>query len=428
MDIILTPPIKMMRLNWRNRDQKLMKLHRAEVLKEWDDISEGIGLPEWRLTLCLLFCWIVVFAVCAKGVHSSGKASYFLALFPYVVLAALLIRAVTLSGAGTGILYFVEPKWEMLKTAKVWYSAVVQCFFSLNIGFGSVSMYASYNEFRHNVYRDAMVVTTLDTFTSVLAGLIIFGILGNLADKMNVGVEEVVKYGGTGLAFISYPEAIAKFDRVPWLFSLLFFLMLFVLGVGSLVGLYASLVTVIMDSFPDLKIWHVSAMSALFGFLVGMVYVTPGGQWIFTMVDYFGGTFIFYVLTLVEIISISWWYGLDEICLDIEFMLKRKPGAYWRICWGIIVPCVLLTVFAYFVATLEPLRYLNKVYPSYVIVWGWAVLGFGVLQIAIWMIVEFIRRMKQQECGRCQEVCDFLSCLHNTSLGIKATYIMMMIS
>ncbi|CAH1972718.1 unnamed protein product [Acanthoscelides obtectus] len=401
---------------------------RAEVLKEWDDISEGIGLPEWRLTLCLLFCWIVVFAVCAKGVHSSGKASYFLALFPYVVLAALLIRAVTLSGAGTGILYFVEPKWEMLKTAKVWYSAVVQCFFSLNIGFGSVSMYASYNEFRHNVYRDAMVVTTLDTFTSVLAGLIIFGILGNLADKMNVGVEEVVKYGGTGLAFISYPEAIAKFDRVPWLFSLLFFLMLFVLGVGSLVGLYASLVTVIMDSFPDLKIWHVSAMSALFGFLVGMVYVTPGGQWIFTMVDYFGGTFIFYVLTLVEIISISWWYGLDEICLDIEFMLKRKPGAYWRICWGIIVPCVLLTVFAYFVATLEPLRYLNKVYPSYVIVWGWAVLGFGVLQIAIWMIVEFIRRMKQQECGRCQEVCDFLSCLHNTSLGIKATYIMMMIS
>nr|CAI5822970.1 unnamed protein product [Callosobruchus analis] len=321
-------------------------------------------MPEWRLTLCLLFCWIVVFAVCAKGVQTSGKASYFLALFPYVILIALLVRAVTLSGAGSGILYFVEPKWEMLKTAKVWYSAVVQCFFSLNIGFGSVSMYASYNEFRHNVYRDAMVVTTLDTFTSVLAGLIIFGILGNLADKMNVGVDEVVKYGGTGLAFISYPEAIAKFDAVPWLFSLLFFLMLFVLGVGSLVGLYASLVTVVMDSFPHLKILHVSAMSALFGFLVGLVYVTPGGQWIFTMVDYFGGTFIFYVLTLIEIISISWWYGIENFCMDLEFMTSKKVGIYWRVRWAVLMPVLLIVIYIYFIFTQKPLVYGdNQPYP-----------------------------------------------------------------
>lgn len=56
----------------------------------------------------------------------------------------------------------------------------------------------------------------MDTCTSLLAGTIIFGILGNLAFKMNVDVSEVVKSGGTGLAFISYPEAIARFDHVPW--------------------------------------------------------------------------------------------------------------------------------------------------------------------------------------------------------------------
>lgn len=32
---------------------------------------------------------------------------------------------------------------------------------------------------------------------------------------MNVDVDEVINAGGTGLAFISYPEAIAKFDAVP---------------------------------------------------------------------------------------------------------------------------------------------------------------------------------------------------------------------
>lgn len=60
-----------------------------------------------------------------------------------------------------------------------------------------------------------MIITTLDTFTSLLAGITIFAILGNLAHNLNVdNIGEVVK-SGSGLAFISYPDAIAKFDFVP---------------------------------------------------------------------------------------------------------------------------------------------------------------------------------------------------------------------
>lgn len=92
---------------------------RIDVLKESVDISNGIGTPDWQLVLCLLVAWTITFGVCAKGIQSSGKASYFLALFPYVVLLALLIRAVTLEGSGMGILYFFNPKWEKLLDAKV---------------------------------------------------------------------------------------------------------------------------------------------------------------------------------------------------------------------------------------------------------------------------------------------------------------------
>lgn len=61
-----------------------------------------------------------------------------------------------------------------------------------------------------------MIVTTLDTFTSLLGGFTIFGILGNLA--YNVGeddISKVLKNGGSALAFISYPDAISKFTFVP---------------------------------------------------------------------------------------------------------------------------------------------------------------------------------------------------------------------
>lgn len=67
------------------------------------------------------------------------------------------------------------------------------------------------------IFRDALIITTLDTFTSLLSGVTIFGILGNLAFNMNVDPKEVISSaGGTGLAFISYPEAITKFEAVPW--------------------------------------------------------------------------------------------------------------------------------------------------------------------------------------------------------------------
>lgn len=60
-----------------------------------------------------------------------------------------------------------------------------------------------------------MIVTTLDTVTSLLSGFTIFGVLGNLAHNLKIdNIDEVVK-SGTGLAFISYPDAIAKFDFVP---------------------------------------------------------------------------------------------------------------------------------------------------------------------------------------------------------------------
>lgn len=53
------------------------------------------------------------------GVQSSGKAAYFLALFPYVIMFILLIRAVTLPGAWNGILYFIRPQWDKLLDANV---------------------------------------------------------------------------------------------------------------------------------------------------------------------------------------------------------------------------------------------------------------------------------------------------------------------
>ena len=67
----------------------------------------------------LVISWAIIALVLLKGVRSSGKASYFLALFPYVIMIVLLGRAVTLPGAGAGILYFIRPQWDKILEPKV---------------------------------------------------------------------------------------------------------------------------------------------------------------------------------------------------------------------------------------------------------------------------------------------------------------------
>ena len=149
-----------------------------------------------------------------------------------------------------GLVYFFTPQWERLLEPGVWFAAVTQSFFSLGVGFGVIVTYSSYNKFHHNSYRDALIISIADTLTSILAGTIIFAILGHLSHELGVPITQVVR-SGAGLAFVSYPEVIAKFDVAPQLFSVLFFLMLVTLGLGSATGLLTGIITVFCDLWPE---------------------------------------------------------------------------------------------------------------------------------------------------------------------------------
>ena len=75
--------------------------------------------------------------MCEQGLHSSGKIVWFTALFPYFVMITLLFRyvhalyidldlkncflddhivfrAITLEGAGQGLLLYITPDWSVI--------------------------------------------------------------------------------------------------------------------------------------------------------------------------------------------------------------------------------------------------------------------------------------------------------------------------
>jgi SNF family Na+-dependent transporter len=75
---------------------------------------------------------------------------YFTALFPYFILTALLVRALTLPGAYQGVLFFILPEWDRLLSPGVWGDASSQIFYSFGLACGSLVALASYNKVSFN--------------------------------------------------------------------------------------------------------------------------------------------------------------------------------------------------------------------------------------------------------------------------------------
>ena len=82
------------------------------------------------------------------------------------------------------------------------------------------------------IIRQMCIVVSCDCFTGIFAGFAVFSTIGFLAKQLNGNVEQYAESSGPGLAFITYPEAISHMPVSP-LFSILFFLMLLALGLGS---------------------------------------------------------------------------------------------------------------------------------------------------------------------------------------------------
>lgn len=306
---------------------------------------ENFGELRWQLVLCLLLSWIVGYLCVVKGVKTSGKAVYFTALFPYVILTALVVQGAILEGAVDGILLYLTPQWERLLEAEVWGNAASQTFYSFGIGCGSLITLSSYSDFNNNCLKDVLIVTAANAFTSVYAGFAIFSMLGFLALKMDVPVEEVAT-DGPGLAFVAYPEAILRLPY-PTIWAILFFFMLFILGLGSQFAGVEAVNTALLDKWPKLRRRQifVTLTICLICFVLAIPMCFQGGVYLFTLMEWNTASWAIMLIGLAEVTVASWFYGCHRFIDDMA-MMKMKVSAviryYWWLCWVIITPAALL--------------------------------------------------------------------------------------
>ncbi|XP_019506900.1 PREDICTED: sodium- and chloride-dependent glycine transporter 2 [Hipposideros armiger] len=368
-------------------------------------ISAGIEYPgeiRWPLAFCLFLAWVIVYASLAKGIKSSGKVVYFTATFPYVVLVILLIRGVTLPGAGAGIWYFITPKWEKLTDATVWKDAATQIFFSLSAAWGGLITLSSYNKFHNNCYRDTLIVTCTNSATSIFAGFVIFSVIGFMANERKVNIENVADQG-PGIAFVVYPEALTRLPLSPF-WAIIFFLMLLTLGLDTMFATIETIVTSISDEFPKYLRTHKPVFTlgcCICFFIMGFPMITQGGIYMFQLVDTYAASYALVIIAIFELVGISYVYGLQRFCEDIEMMIGFQPNIFWKVCWAFVTPTILTFILCFSFYQWEPMTYGSYRYPNWSMVLGWLMLACSVIWIPIMFVIKmylapgrFIERLK----------------------------------
>ncbi|CAG7687319.1 unnamed protein product [Allacma fusca] len=363
------------------------------------DISPSITEPgnfNLQIAGSLVAAWFLVYLCLSKGIASSTKIVYVTAIFPYVVLILFFFRGVTLEGMSDGIFHLFTPKWEKLQDPVVWLEAGTQIFFSLGLGFGGLIAFASYNPVNNNCCRDAITVSLTNCMTSLFAGLVIFSVIGfkahlihneclreqdllhlilnsttpgeplppvgtlfsfrapngtflnvpmpanhtcNLQDELDRSAS------GPGLAFIIFTEAINQFKFAPF-WSILFFSMLFTLGIDSQFGTLEGVVTSITDMklFPNLRKEILTGILCSICCCLSMMFSHGAGNYIFVLFDSFSGNVPLLIIAFCECVGVAYIYGLSRFAEDIQLMTGKRPHLYWLFCWKYLSPCAMIII------------------------------------------------------------------------------------
>ena len=183
----------------------------------------------------LVSCALVLVRGLRRGIE---RASTIIMPALFVILLVLVVRSLTLPGAGAGAHWFIlKFSWADL-TPPVMLAALGQMVFSLSLGGTFMVVYGSYLSAREPLMRTALWTALGDTGSSVLAGFAIIPAVFAL---------QMAPTQGPALLFSTIPQVFAAIPA-GWIFGLLFFAGLFGAGFLSNVAALEVLVAGLTDN------------------------------------------------------------------------------------------------------------------------------------------------------------------------------------
>ena len=175
----------------------------------------------------------ITYLIIEHGVRDGiERASKLLMPTLFFLLLIIVGASCMLPNANKGIEFLFKPDFTAINS-DVFLAALGQAFYSLSIAMGCICTYASYFSRQTNLTKSAIQIGVIDSIVAILAGLMIF------PAAFSVGVNPD---SGPSLIFITLPnvfqQAFAQMPVVGYVIAVMFFLLLSLAALTSLISLH----------------------------------------------------------------------------------------------------------------------------------------------------------------------------------------------
>lgn len=176
----------------------------------------------WQWVVLVMVGIIIILGV-SKGIEQTTKR-----LMPvlFMLLIILVVRSLTLPGAGEGLAFLFAPDFSRL-TGPVLLAAMGLSFFKLSVGMGTMITYGSYFREDQNIPKTTLTVMLADLTVSILAGIAIFPAVFTFGYQPEAGPS---------LLFITIPSIFASLPGGA-VFSALFFILAAIAATGAMLSI-----------------------------------------------------------------------------------------------------------------------------------------------------------------------------------------------
>ncbi|MDW6001320.1 sodium-dependent transporter [Vibrio mangrovi] len=333
-----------------------------------ENTPTNLGGIRWNIALTVALAWVITYIAIVNGVKSGiERASKVMMPILFIMVLVLIVRMSVLPGALDGVNYMFKPDFSKIWDVKVWAAAYGQIFFTLSIGFAIMLAYSSYLPEKSDITNNAFMTVLINCGFSILAGIMIFSVLGYMAQEQGKPLTEVVS-SGVGLAFVTLPAAINLLPA-PYILGPLLFFALVVAGLSSHISIMEAVTSAVIDKTK----WRRNkAASIVIGvsFIISMAFVTDGGILLLDLVDHFANNIGIMVGCFVEIVMMTWLFKISDIRHYTNDKSDFSIGVWFDICLRFITPVILAIILATKLHTL-----FTEGYGGYDLTIGWVLIA-----------------------------------------------------
>lgn len=307
-------------------------------------------LATWWPMVFIVVIWGLNLIILRKGTKTIEKAVRIFVPLMWIFMILLVVRGLTLDGGFDGVMYLFTPDLQGIADPSVWRGAFSQMFFSLSLGLGALTTYASYLPKNADQVNNSLLVSFMNCSFEFLAGIAIFSLLFVFALNPS---------GSTlSLSFFVIPQGINELSSLTWvvqLFGCGFFLLLVMAGVTSSISLVENPAASLIDKFGISRkkaLLIIAIPSAIGSMLFALPHIVdPGlnndgtlGLSLLDITDHwvFGYSLLF--IGLFEVVLIGWVVGADKLRKALNTHSKVKLGTWFTFLMKYLIPIVLLIV------------------------------------------------------------------------------------